>query len=348
MFHVGHLLFTYLVGLLGGLLFLWLHLPLAWILGPLSLLLIYKTLPKTSTRASLRLRKVSFAILGIQIGSTFTSSTLTAVTPYILLYTGLTLLLIAISLFNAYLVTKWIPIDVTTSLLGSIPGGLSAVLALSDSFNGNTVLVTIFQTIRLIAVLFLIPFSATHLFYENVNTVQESSGQQMASGSLWTLLIYIAVFLLALLLQNKVPAALVLIPMLVIAVLKINGIPLWELPVAIYLFAQLTIGVYLGNSIEMKDLWKAGKYCIYYLLLAIVLIAISFLFGYIFSMFTNLNLATAVLSLAPGGLIEMALTAQSVNGDPSIVSSLQMIRLLTIVMLLPFFLKWLLKRIQSK
>lgn len=50
-----------------------------------------------------------------------------------------------------------------------------------------------------------------------------------------------------------------------------------------------------------------------------------------------MDLVTAVLSLAPGGLVEMALTAQAAGGQPAIVSSLQMIRLLTIVIILPIF-----------
>ncbi|WP_234400703.1 AbrB family transcriptional regulator [Virgibacillus senegalensis] len=342
------LLITYFVGTIGGLLFHWLHLPLPWILGPVTSLILFKLIPYTKTTASLRLRKVSFSILGIQIGSTFTAATLPTVFPYLFPYTGLTLLLIALSLVSAYLIAKWVKIDVTTSLLGSIPGGLSTVLAMSDSFRGNTVLVTIFQTIRLVAVLFIIPFSATHLFFEQGHIKQGSVLLQVEEGPEWTIALFIAAFMLGLLLQKWVPASLVIIPMLITALLQINGIALYQLPSGAYLFAQLTIGVYLGNSISVKDLQKAGRLSLYFLCLAILLIATSFLFGFLFSWLTNLNAATAVLSLAPGGLIEMALTAQSVNGDPSVVSSLQMIRLLTIVLILPFFLKWLLKRLEKE
>ncbi|WP_371069180.1 AbrB family transcriptional regulator [Sediminibacillus sp. JSM 1682029] len=342
------LFITYFIGIVGGFLFNWLHLPLPWILGPVASLLIFKLFPFASTAASLRLRKVSFSILGIQIGATFTAATLSTVVPYLIPYTAMTLLLIALSLVSAYLITKWVNLDVTTSLLGSIPGGLSTVLALSDSFYGNTVLVTIFQTIRLVAVLFIIPFSATHLFFHQTQpAAQGAVVQQAGNGPAWTIILFIAAFLIGFLLQRWVPASLVLMPMLITAALQINGISLFLLPTSAYLFAQLTIGVYLGDSISVKDLKTAGKYCVYFFCLAILLIITSFMFGFLFSSLTNLNTATAVLSLAPGGLIEMALTAQAVNGDPSIVSSLQMIRLLTIVLVLPFFLKWLLKKIHS-
>lgn len=60
-----------------------------------------------------------------------------------------------------------------------------------------------------------------------------------------------------------------------------------------------------------------------------------------------MSIVTAVLSLAPGGLVEMAITAQNTGGQPSIVSSLQTIRLLTIVLLLPIVFQWILPRMSK-
>jgi uncharacterized membrane protein AbrB (regulator of aidB expression) len=73
---------------------------------------------------------------------------------------------------------------------------------------------------------------------------------------------------------------------------------------------------------------------------ALLLIFISFGLGYLLASFTSLSLATAVLSVAPGGLIEMVLTASVVGGDPAIVSALQLIRILVIIMFVPPLLKW--------
>ncbi|MFG6114608.1 AbrB family transcriptional regulator [Halobacillus sp. MO56] len=337
---------SFLIAAIGGAAFHLLQLPLPWILGPVTFLLLYKITTKQPTDASLKMRNISFGFLGIQIGSTFTANTFINVTPYLFPYTIFTLLLIAISLLNAYFLSKVIKIDAKTSMLGSVPGGLSAMLALSESLKGNTVLVTIIQTIRLVTILFVIPFAATQFFAREAGQGVPVS-TSTPPGEWYTLGIYIAAFVLGSLLQKRVPASLVIIPMLITGVSRAFGLPLLELPTMLFILAQLSLGVYLGNSVSITDLVKAGRYCLYYFVLALLLIGMSFGFGFLLSQWTSMSLPTAILSIAPGGLIEMALTADEAGGDPSIVSSLQMIRLLMIVLILPFVLQWLIPKLEK-
>ncbi len=342
------LLLAYAIGIVGGGCFNLLQLPLPWVLGPLVFLLIWKVATKKNTAVSYTLRNVSFLILGIQLGNTFTASTFSLITPYTISYTLLSCTLITIALINAYLITKWIDVRPDTSMLGSIPGGLSASIALSESLGSNTVLVTVFHTVRLLSVLFIIPFAATHFFYEGTGSSTVSMLGDSGTGEPWTILIYIGAFFVSKVFQNKVPAAFVMIPMIVTGTLQAIQFPMYLLPMLLFIGAQVTLGVYLGYKISLQDVIKAGKYCGVYFGLSIVLIIFSFLLGYIFSLITGLNLATSILSIAPGGLIEMALTAQSVGGDTSIVSSLQMIRLLLIVIVVPIVLQKLLPKIVEK
>lgn len=341
------LLEAYIIGVIGGSIFVFLQFPLPWVLGPLVSLLLWKVIIKRNTTSSYTLRNISFVILGIQLGNTFTDQTFSKIAPYFVPYTLLSCILITIALFNAYIVTKWIDIRADTSMLGNIPGGLSASLALSESLGSNTVLVTVFHTIRLLSVLFIIPFFATHVFYKGEVEATRISLEPSELGHPLTMLLYIAVFFLAKRFQNKVPAAFVMIPMLMTGVLQAVQVPMFSLPHTIFVFAQISLGVYLGNKISLKDIIKAGKYCGIYFILSVTVILCSFLLGYIFSFITGIEIATSILSIAPGGLIEMALTAQSVGGDLSIVSSLQMIRLLIIVIVVPIILQKFLPRIVS-
>ncbi|SEA64023.1 hypothetical protein SAMN05421743_106200 [Thalassobacillus cyri] len=338
---------SYMIAVIGGAAFHLLHFPLPWILGPVTFLLLYKITTQQPTDASLKLRNISFGFLGIQIGGTFTANTFINVTPYLLPYTIFTLILIAISLLNAYFLSKVIEVDAKTSMLGSVPGGLSAMLALSESLKGNTVLVTIIQTIRLVTILFVIPFAATHFFVREAGQGVPVS-TTAPPGEWYTLVIYIAAFVFGSLLQKRVPASLVIIPMLMTGISRAFGIPLLELPAMLFILAQLSLGVYLGNSVSITDLVKAGRYCLYYFILALLLIGMSFGFGVLLSEWTSMSLPTAILSIAPGGLIEMALTADEAGGDPSIVSSLQMIRLLMIVLILPFVLQCVLPKLDKE
>ncbi|MCT2536079.1 AbrB family transcriptional regulator [Aquibacillus koreensis] len=340
---------TYLIGSIGGVISYLLNLPIPWILGPLLFILLSKIFCSFQGEYSIRLRNIGFVIIGFQIGGTFTATTIDHVIPYLLPFSILTIGIILISIGNGFLLSRWLPIDMKTSMLGAVPGGLSVIIALSESLKANAAIVTIFHTIRLLAVLLIVPLLATQLLVGNDLSSQEAfQSTEVEQGPIWTLIIIIAISILAWTLQNKVPAGLVVIPMILMAMFQINHFPLYHFSEYLYIFAQLAIGVQLGCSISIDDISKAGKYCVYYLIVSITLIAISFGFGYLFSKITSLDLATAILSLVPGGLVEMALTAESVGADPSIVGSLQTLRLLTIVLLLPFALKYLLQKIEKR
>ncbi|RYG72527.1 hypothetical protein EU245_10000 [Lentibacillus lipolyticus] len=70
--------------------------------------------------------------------------------------------------------------------------------------------------------------------------------------------------------------------------------------------------------------------------------------GYGLAVLYNLTYSTAFLSTAPGGMVEMGLTAAAVGGDVSVVTSYQLFRLLVIMLFVPFFFKWLAGKFTDK
>src|SRR5690606_17274470 len=86
------------VGTVGGLLFDWLRLPLAWMIGSMVLVTIVASAGVT-VGMSLRLRSVMIAVLGIMLGSAFTpeivgnmlrwSGSVAALLAYVAIGTGL-------------------------------------------------------------------------------------------------------------------------------------------------------------------------------------------------------------------------------------------------------------------
>ncbi|PWU68696.1 AbrB family transcriptional regulator [Gracilibacillus dipsosauri] len=335
---VFHYIWMYLVSLLSTMIFLSLDLPLPWILGPLLAVFILKTVHERDYQLHQSIRNVSFAITGVQIGMTFTAATIGKVVPYFIPFLLFTFFIMIISIASGILLARIAKISKKTGVLGSIPGGLSVMVAMSDSMEANTGLVAIFHTIRLMAVLFIVPIIASFLFSSSSNNAGSIVEEPMISGQYWTIAIYGLLFYFAYLLRHKVPASFVLIPMTIIAILKIFSIPVMDLPSSFYHFAQLSIGIHLGLSIDYRDVKKAGKYTGLFFLITCFIILLSILFGYIFASFSNLSFATAMLSLAPGGLVEMALTAHEVDADPAIVGSLQLVRMLIIILLLPIVL----------
>ncbi|KHE72544.1 AbrB family transcriptional regulator [Halobacillus sp. BBL2006] len=341
------IIITYTAALIVGFVFVTAHFPLPWILGPVTGLMLLKLFAGYETSVVFPARDIGFTMLGVQIGLTFTAQTFKIVVPYLLPYTFLSLLLISISLFLAYLIAKKTAIDLTTSMIGSAPGGLSAMIAVSETLKGNTVLVTIFHTIRLLSVLFIIPFIATHFLSGPGSSIVELNNHN-EQGPIWTIAVYILAFSLGYRFRGSLPASFVIIPMLIVGFLQALGFPLFNFPDAIFITAQLIIGVHLGNSISIRDLILAGKYCSLYFGLSIIVITIGVVFGWTLTYWTGMDFTTAVLSLAPGGLVEMSLTATQTGGQPSLVSSLQMIRLLFIVMVLPLVFQKVIPRLKKQ
>ncbi|OAS86557.1 hypothetical protein A6K24_03345 [Metabacillus litoralis] len=161
-----NILFPYLLGICGGLIFSICHIPLAWILGPMTFLIVWRSIfvSQTSLLQPILLKNGSFIILGISFGLSFTKQTFISVGPYVLPFLLTTVLLIIISVLNGLLISRFVNIDKNTSIFASIPGGLTEMVAASESLNANSSLVTIFQTVRLLTVVFFVPFAILHMF----------------------------------------------------------------------------------------------------------------------------------------------------------------------------------------
>ncbi|MGM0873483.1 MAG: AbrB family transcriptional regulator [Bacillota bacterium] len=338
------ILFPYLLGTFGGFIFSICHVPLAWILGPMTFLIVWRSIVVTNQnlfQPSI-LKNISFIILGISFGLAFTKETFLSVGPYVLPFLLTTVLLIVISVFNGLLISKLVCIDKNTSIFASIPGGLTEMVAASESINANSSLVTIFQTVRLLTVVFFVPFAILHMFepQSGVQSIQNIHNQSSTLSFGW----FILAGFVGWLLNKKLPAAFVIGPLLTTALLNIIGISLPTFHQFFMIFAQVTIGIGFGLMITFNDLKKGGKYCGLYFITTVILIGASFGLGYLFTLLTDLDLATAMLSLSPGGLVEMVLTASTIGADPAVVSSLQFIRLLFIISFVPSLLQFWLRR----
>ena len=331
---------TVTVGAIGGYVFTLLQFPLPWVLGSLTFIMVWQGVTKRVIYWPNLLKNAGFMLLGIYFGLYFTTETLTTIGPYIFPYVLSTVALILSSVVVAVSVTRWIQVDKITSVFGSIPGGLSEMVLASEALNAKTSYVVIFQTVRLMTVLFTVPAFIMYFF-----TVQPSSSSvvmnsTVESHNLYTYFFYIIPVIIGVLVRDKLPAGIVVVPLAVTAFLNISVMELVSIPSILLVCAQISVGVGLGKNISFDDLKLGGRYSFVYFGVSLLLIVISFGLGGVLAYFTSLNLATAILSIAPGGLIEMVLTASVVGGDPAVVSALQLIRILIIILFVPTALKW--------
>ncbi|MEK8132794.1 AbrB family transcriptional regulator [Paenibacillus filicis] len=334
----------------GGALFMLLHIPLPWMLGPLTAVMLWQGLVKRQVQWPVAMRNGGLLILGYGMGLSVTMDSLRQIAGQLPSMLGATVLTVAFSLLMAAWIARATGITLASSLVGSVPGGLSQMVVLGEEIPGaDKTIVTFMQTIRLLAVIFIVPFLAVHgLAGSGGLSGTAGAASAVAAGASWMTvpwtkaLLALAAAVAAAWAAGKLrmPTPWFLGPIIVLAVLTVGG---WEpphLPPSVSLVAQWSLGVYLGAGIRLQSLGSWRRLLPYSLAGGIAVVGFCFLLAYVFSLFQPIGLGTAFLSVAPGGMTEMGVTATLVQADVSMVVAYQMFRILFILFLVPYLIRW--------
>ena len=137
----------------------------------------------------------------------------------------------------------------------------------------------------------------------------------------------------------KIPSGAMIGSMLGVALLNI----FWNkaaLPPNYAVVLQIAAGAMVGTRITMDTVASLKNLVVPVLIIVFGVVVINFALGLAISRFSSLDITTAMFSSSPGGMTEMALAADSLGADISIVALLQLIRLLTTITLMPPLLRF--------
>ncbi len=337
---------TLVIASLGGILFSYLHTPLPWILGSLTTILLWNSLLKREISWPDSFANIGQIIIGYSIGRTFTQETCEQIIiqlPTMLLVTIVTILF---SFLMGYIAHKKTGISVESSLIGSIPGGLSQTAVLCAEVPGSDItVVTVMQTARVLSVIFLVPFLAFHgLGQDSMVATNVLSNSVMTLNFLpisQVVILASSVSLSAILAWKLgIPTPFLLGAVLGTASISLYGLTLPPMPQYWLNGAQLCIGAYTGARINLSSLTNWRKILPYTMIGVIGLIFCSIVIAFLLMRFHDISLITAFLSTAPGGMAEMGLTGILLHADLSVIVAFQLFRLLFVLMILPPVLKW--------
>ncbi|SDD42353.1 hypothetical protein SAMN02799630_03477 [Paenibacillus sp. UNCCL117] len=337
----------------GGALFTLLHVPLAWMLGPLTAIMLWQGVVKRPAAWPVSLRNGGLLILGYGMGLSVTAESARQIgsqLPSMLIATVLT---VAFSLLTAVWIAKATGISYASSLVGSIPGGLSQMVVLCEEIPGaDKTVVTFMQTIRLLTVIFVVPFLAVHGLGEQGGALDTATaaGQtaSAAASAGWGDIPWLKA-LLALAAASaaawgasllRMPTPWFLGPILLIALLTVSGWNPPQLPHMVGLAAQWSLGVFLGTGIRLQSLTSWKRLLPFSLGGGLAVVAFCLLLAFGFSLFHPIGLGTAFLAAAPGGMTEMGVTATLIQADVSMVVAYQMFRILFVLFLVPYLIRW--------
>lgn len=329
------------LGLLGGALFALLSLPLPWLLGAFLFTALIPGITKRPAHAPKVFRNTAFLMFGVYFSLYVSGEALLHIFPLLPVYLPLAALVIGMSLAAGSFLSKRLALRPAVSVLGLVPGAQSAVILVSDYLKENTSFIILLHSIRKVMVLISLPFIILLFAQESAGSMEASAlKSENPEGTYFWYLLPAAAALLAFAHRSLLFAA----PPAVMVLLILSGVEPAPFPAFAEAAAQLMLGIYLGSKLYLRDLKAAGGYGIIFAAAALFILILSTLSGILLAALTPLSTVTAVMSLAPGGLLEMGVIASESGGDPSIVITLQFIRFLFVFYALPPLLKWYLSR----
>ncbi|QGQ44615.1 AbrB family transcriptional regulator [Metabacillus sediminilitoris] len=335
---------TLLCGLVGGVFFTLFHLPLSWMLGPLTAILIWKLKTNRKLFWPVSFKNGGQMLLGYSMGLSFTLESAGQIVNHLPTMAIMTVLMVVFGLAVAYFISRVTGINIPSAVMGTTPGGLSQMAVLSEEIKGaDPTIVTFMQTIRMLTVIFTVPALSIHAFSRDAATSNLSNdiGTQMEYGSFFQILIIIAIVLTVTLLSVaiKFPTPWIIGPLLTSAILTVSGVEIPQLPTVLILIAQLCLGVYLGLGIKINMLTNWRKLLPYSFVSGIMIVGFAFGLSYCLHTLYHIDMTTAFLCIAPGGLPEMGVTAHTVHADVSMVAAYQLFRVFFILFIVPIFLR---------
>ncbi|RDU36864.1 AbrB family transcriptional regulator [Neobacillus piezotolerans] len=333
-------LFTLFLAVLGGAIFNFLGLPVPWLLGPMAATLGASLSGKAALWWPVKVRDVALIIVGYSIGLSFTKPALLQIIAHFPSIILMTFLLIGYCAVLAIVVSRLSGLDYQTALLGSIPGGLSQMIALSEEMKGtDSSAVIIFQVFRVLMIIFIVPFTVLHPFSGSAadHAIQTASNVELFPGILIfaPLAVAFAVFGRKL----GLPTAYLTGPIIITAALTVSGVEGPNLPGTLMNVSQLMIGAYIGLMFKPGSIARNGRHLPFAVGSGIVLLAGSAGLAFLLKNMYGLTFTTSYLSMAPGGMDQMSIIAHETGADLSIVAGYQLFRVFFIFFAMPYLLR---------
>ena len=148
-------------------------------------------------------------------------------------------------------------------------------------------------------------------------------------------------------LKYKVPAGAMIGSLFAVAIFSVVTGKAY-LPQSYKIIAQISTGAFIGARIKYNDIIELKKVFKPAAIMVILMALINFVMGYFLYSSSDIDMKTALFCTAPGGIMDMTLIAYDFGADTSKVAVMQMMRLISVMCLIPWLIKGVIKYYKSK
>src|SRR4051794_180596 len=292
--------------------------------------------------------RIAQVITGVSLGVYVQSSSLTAVADAWLPVTFVSLATLGLSLLCGWALVRTVGLEPPTAALGMIAGGASGIVGISDELGADDRLVAVMQYLRVLVVVVLTPILVAVAFSHphGADTGPSPAGTPLIGDlSDWGLMAVAFGVGTAVAVVTKIPAGIMLGPMVVAAVLALT-VGEFQVPAILREPAFAAIGLQVGLRFTPDLVKQAGRLLVPTLLCIAGLLVACFGLAIVLDATTDATLLDASLAPTPGGLYAVLAAAFGTGADTTFVIAVQTLRLFVMVLLAPLVVRRILSRVR--
>ena len=330
--------YTYGIALVGVGVFLWLNIPLPWLLGPIFACLVAALLG-VPMRGFKLLNETMRTILGVAVGATFTPVLLASMVgmwPTLLLMPLMVLLIGVIGV--PYFQRIW-GYDFPTSYYATMPGGLQDMLIFGEEAGGNVRAMSLIHATRVMVIVVALPFILQGIWDADLSNPPGAPASSIAPSQL-AIMVFTAIAGWRIAKWVGMFGASILGPLILTAIFALAGVLEHRPPAEAVWMAQFFIGTTVGTKYAgitgqeiRRDLTAGFGFCVILIVLTLVFAETIYV----------LNLAPpmeTILAFAPGGQAELTVLALIVGADMAFVIAHHVLRIFVVIFGAPLFARW--------
>jgi uncharacterized protein len=278
------------------------------------------------------------AIVGVTIGGYLQASSLSAVAGDWLPVTLVSAGTLAVSLLVGVVLSRATGVDRSSAALGMVAGGATGMVTMADDLGGDDRLVAFMQYLRVLLVVILTPVLTALAFPGHHGAGSPAGTHTPALGDLddWLLTLAIASAGALVASRARLPAAALLGPMILSAVLTLS-LPdgTFTVPPALRELSFAVIGLQVGLRFTAATLREVGRLLAPVALGVLGLLVACFGLAVALELTTSVSLLDAYLATTPGGLYAVLALAFGAGANTTFIIAVQGLRVLVMVLLAP-------------
>ncbi len=311
-----------------GTLFTWLKVPLPWMIGPMVAMAACNGFG-ARLRSPRGGRQLGQAIIGTALGLYFTPEVGREVLSYWSLLLLAAALALALSALCGWVLSRTTRTDPVTAFFASVPGGAAEMTVLAERFGAKLDRVALAQSLRILIVVVVVPFSLTYGGASGADIYRP-----LAGALVWDRLLILLTLSGAAgvaLAWLRLPNPYMLGPLFATIALTASAVSFSAMPAALSNAGQLLLGCALGARFDRAILGSLPRFVAGALASIALAIALAGATGVGLAWAYALPVPSLILAMAPGGIAEMCVTAKVLQVGVPLVTAAHVTRVLALV-----------------